>query len=343
MPVRSTRVLVAEDYQPFRRFLVTTVQSLPELQVACEVEDGAGAVQKAAELQPELVLLDIGLPKLNGIQAAKQIREVSPNSKILFVSQESSADIVQAALETGARGYVAKTDAGRELIPAIDAVLRGQTYVSKSLAAHDLTKISDRSAVQPSQMQPVSCAGCGPFGLQTTRHHEVGFYADDRSLVEAYTHFVGTSLKSGKAAIVVLTEAHRDKLLGGLQAYGLDMRTAIEQGRYVALDNAETIAEFMVDGLPDPAKFSRATVDLITRTAKSVNGKTARVVACGECAPLLWQRGNAEGAVRLEELWNPIARSYGVQVFCGYPLGCLPDRTGSHTFERICAAHSRVL
>jgi CheY-like chemotaxis protein len=288
-------------------------------------------------------LLDIGLPKLNGIQAAKQIREVSPNSKILFVSQESSADIVQAALETGAKGYVAKTDAGRELIPAIDAVLRGQMYVSTRIAPHDLAQASDRSAQQQFPMQPAGCASCGISELQHTGHHEVGFYADDRSLVEGYTDFIGTALKSGSAAIVVLTEVHRDKLLSGLQAYGLDMRTAIEQGRYVALDNAETIATFMVNDLPDPLKFSRATRDLIAGTAKSVNGETARVVACGECSPLLWQQGNKEGAVRLEQLWDQIARSYGVQVFCGYPLGIFQGTTGNHEFERICAAHSRVL
>jgi DNA-binding NarL/FixJ family response regulator len=74
------------------------------------------AVQKALELQPDLILLDIGLPRLNGIEVARRIRKVSPGSKILFVSQESSADAVQEALGTGARGYVVKTDAGTELL-----------------------------------------------------------------------------------------------------------------------------------------------------------------------------------------------------------------------------------
>lgn len=131
MPARSIRVLVAEDYQPFRRFLTSTVQRTPELQVICEVADGLEAVEKAGDLKPELVLLDVGLPRLNGIEAARQIRSLSPYSKILFVSQESSVDIVQAALETGAVGYVVKADAGLELVAALDAVLRGETYVSK--------------------------------------------------------------------------------------------------------------------------------------------------------------------------------------------------------------------
>ncbi|PYX76569.1 MAG: hypothetical protein DMG78_01200 [Acidobacteria bacterium] len=333
---------MVEDYAAFRRVLVSAIQSKAEIQVICEVADGPEAVQKARELQPELILLDIGLPRLNGIEAARQIRNLSPESKILFVSQESSPDIVQAALETGAKGYVVKADVGRELIPALDAVLRGQTYVSKSLSGHGLTNVPDRSAIHLVEMRH-GLETRREQGLQSTRHHEVGFYSDNRSLLDGYTRFVGAVLKSGNAAIVVATELHREKLLARLQAYGLDMSATIEQGRYIALDNAETIATFMVNDLPDPVLFSKVTGNLIARTAKSVEGDHARVAACGECAPLLWERGNAEGAVRLERLWDEIARSYGVQVLCGYPQSSFQGRTEGDTFDRICAEHSSVL
>ena len=83
----SVRVLVVEDFEPFRRFVCSTVGDSSELQVICEVSDGLEAVQKAKELQPDLILLDIGLPNLNGIAAARQIRKLSPQSKILFVSR----------------------------------------------------------------------------------------------------------------------------------------------------------------------------------------------------------------------------------------------------------------
>ena len=98
------RVLVVDDYEPFRRFVVSMLKQT-ELQVICRDSDGLEAVEKAAELQPDLVLLDIGLPKLNGIEAARRIRELSPKSKIIFVSQESSVDIVQEALSLGAQGF----------------------------------------------------------------------------------------------------------------------------------------------------------------------------------------------------------------------------------------------
>jgi DNA-binding NarL/FixJ family response regulator len=93
--------------------LVATLGNNPNIRIICEVSDGAQAVKKANELQPDLILLDIGLPSLNGIEAARQIRGLSPKSKIIFVTQETSPEVVTEALEAGASGYVVKTDAGR--------------------------------------------------------------------------------------------------------------------------------------------------------------------------------------------------------------------------------------
>jgi DNA-binding NarL/FixJ family response regulator len=130
----SVRVLLVDDYEPFRRVIVSRLQEQPELLVIAEASDGFEAVQKAKELQPDLILLDIGLPKLNGIEAARQIREVSPNSKILFVSECRSADIAEEALNTGGTGYVVKSDVTRDLSVAVDAVLKGERFLSASLA-----------------------------------------------------------------------------------------------------------------------------------------------------------------------------------------------------------------
>ena len=123
------RVLVVEDFAPFRRFLCSTLANMPALQVICEVADGQEAVQKAQELTPDLILLDIGLPTLNGIAAARQIRKLAPASKIIFVTQESSAEVVQEALRTGALGYVVKTTANGNLLAAVEAVLEGRQFV----------------------------------------------------------------------------------------------------------------------------------------------------------------------------------------------------------------------
>jgi DNA-binding NarL/FixJ family response regulator len=114
----------------------------PSLQSSA-VLDGVDAVQKAQELQPDIILLDIGLPKLNGIAVARRIREFSPKPRILFVSQESSADVVQEAFNVGGCGYVAKTDVERELLTVMDASLRGERFVSSSLTGDGFSRVSE--------------------------------------------------------------------------------------------------------------------------------------------------------------------------------------------------------
>ena len=138
------RVLVVEDFEPFRRFIHTTLQET-ELQVVGEAWDGLEAVRKAEELQPALTLLDIGLPSLNGIEAARRIRKLSPESKIIFVTQESSADVVEEALSSGAMGYVVKAEAASELLAAVEAVCQGRQFVSEL----PLTPPTERVIMQP--------------------------------------------------------------------------------------------------------------------------------------------------------------------------------------------------
>ena len=135
------RVLVAEDYEPFRRFLISTLRNRWEVEDLRAVSDRLEAVQQVQKLQPDLILLDIGLPTLNGIEAARQIRKLSPASKIIFVTQESSPEIVQRALNIGASGYVVKTDVGSELLAAVTVVLRGEQFVGSRFAAHDFQGI----------------------------------------------------------------------------------------------------------------------------------------------------------------------------------------------------------
>jgi len=120
------RILIVEDFRAFRRFICSMLGKSLDLRVIAEVSDGLEAVHKAAELKPDLILLDIGLPTINGIEAARQICKLSPESKIVFLSQESSADIVEEALSTGACGYVVKAKAATQLLAVVDAVLQGR-------------------------------------------------------------------------------------------------------------------------------------------------------------------------------------------------------------------------
>lgn len=132
------RILVVDDYQPWHHFISTTLKKEPGFEVIGSVGDGAQAVREAERLQPDLVLLDIGLPTLNGIEVARRIRRISPGSKVIFVSENRSPDIAEEALGTGAGGYVLKSEAASELLKAIKTVLGGKRFISDTLAGHFL-------------------------------------------------------------------------------------------------------------------------------------------------------------------------------------------------------------
>ncbi|MGC1905828.1 MAG: response regulator transcription factor [Candidatus Acidiferrum sp.] len=124
------RILIVEDVPAFRRLICTMLAQRLDWRVVAEVADGLEAVQRAAELKPDLILLDIGLPTMNGIDVARQIRQLSPASKIVFLSQEDSADVVEEALSTGAWGYVVKTDAGTQLLAVAEAAISATQSVN---------------------------------------------------------------------------------------------------------------------------------------------------------------------------------------------------------------------
>jgi KaiC/GvpD/RAD55 family RecA-like ATPase len=170
----------------------------------------------------------------------------------------------------------------------------------------------------------------------------VGFYSDDSRLLDDLTQFIGAALKAGNAAIVVATESHRENLLPRLQAHGVDIGTAIEQGKYVPLDAAETLSAFMPNGMPNPDRFLKVLGDLIVKVSRAVKGERARVAIFGECVHLLWAQGNAKAAIQFEKLGNQLAEIYDVDILCGYSLGSVDVGMEDHIFQQVCTEHSAV-
>jgi DNA-binding NarL/FixJ family response regulator len=334
----SRRILVVEDYEPFRRFICSTLSKEPAFQI-CEAADGLEAVKKAEELQPELILLDIGLPSLNGIDAARRILKLLPESKILFVSQESSADVVREALASGALGYVVKVHAGSELLPAVEAVLQGRQFVSSELSGHCFAPSSDSKTFDRPN-EPLQPPAAGRVDVRC--NHEVEFYSDEAAFVVGFTRFIEAALGAGNAVIVVVTESHRKSLLEKLQEHGVDIVAAVEQGRYVSLDVADALSTFMVNDLPDPARFLKVAGDLIAASGKASRGDRPHVALCGECAPVLWEEGKTDAAMEVEHLCGEIAKSCDADLLCGYVLSAFQSEEESRIYETIRAKHSVV-
>jgi len=175
------------------------------------------------------------------------------------------------------------------------------------------------------------------------REHVVQFYQDDAYLVEAVSAFVGAALVSGDLAIVIATKAHRDSIGTLLRTRGLDTAKAAKRGRYIQIDAAEILSQFMVNGLPDADRFSTVVGARLLRVASNDSGKKARIVAFGEMVNLLWATGQYEAALRLEQLWNQIALTHSFSLLCAYPISAFNSHSHTETFLKICGEHSSVV
>ena len=205
------RVLVVEDHEWWRRYISSALEQTSQWEVVGAVSDGIEAVQKARELKPDVILLDVGLPGLNGIQAARRMLAHDPSSRILFVSEQQSLDVAEVALGAGARGYIVKSKVGRELLPAMEAVVEGQRFVSAKLAGRGFQTTNDGRVVPE------------------IRWHEAGFYTDESSLLDDYASFAETALDAGNGLVMVVTSSRRDRLYQRLQARGIDIDRIIKE------------------------------------------------------------------------------------------------------------------
>jgi len=322
--VVTYRVLVVDDHKLWRDYFSSALRGLPQWQIIGEASDGLEAVKKAQELKPDLILLDVGLPTMDGIQAARRILADDPSSRILFVSEQRLWEVAEAALSTGARGYVVKADAGRELRHAMDAIVGGRRFISARWGGRVVEATSNE--------------GVAPV----VRRHEAGFYSDEPTLLDDYARFAEAALGTGHSVIALLTDSGREQVHLRLQARGVDVESAARQGRYVWLDVATALSSFMVDGWPDEARFWSVVHPLAMQAARASKAEHPRIAAFGECAPGLLRDGKAAAAIRLEQLWDDACRTYEMDTFCGYLMDV--PRSGEHggVFQEICAAHSAI-
>jgi PAS domain S-box-containing protein len=168
--------------------------------------------------------------------------------------------------------------------------------------------------------------------------HVVQFYDDETFLLGAIGRFVGPALGAGEACLIIATAPHQAQIAQQLAARGFDLAALSEQGRYVALDAAETLSRFMVDGWPDEKRFVEVVGATVARAVAA--GQVPHVHGFGEMVALLCAEGRPEAAIRLEELWNDLAKTLSFSLLCAYPLAAFRGQAYGATLLRICGAHS---
>jgi DNA-binding NarL/FixJ family response regulator len=310
------RVLIVEDHEPFRRAICELLRQRADLLIVGEAADGLDAICQAEALRPDVVMLDIGLPMLSGIEVAGHIRAKVPDAKLMFLTNESSLEVVEQAFSRGAHGYVYKPRAERDVVPVLEAIIRGGRFVSGGL---------ERIARGDSL---------------ASHRHDVLFCSSDAVLLAVCTRFVGRVLCEGNVVIALLTEAHHKGLQRHLQASHVDFALATRQGRYVPLSISELLTKVMVNGCPDATRFRHITGDLVTAAARLATGRPAKVAAVGECSFSVWAHGHLEAAIQLEHLWDEIAKSREMDILCAYPLAAREE--SGPAVRRLCAEHTGV-
>jgi MEDS: MEthanogen/methylotroph, DcmR Sensory domain len=179
-------------------------------------------------------------------------------------------------------------------------------------------------------------------GIKTPTRHEAQFYFDKRVLLDRLVPFVAAALKRGDAAVIVATSAHQESLLQRLKSDGLDTNAAIKEGLYMAVDAVGALSIFMVNGMPEPARFFRFVGGLIEETAKTGKTTYPRVAVFEESVSVLCKKGQVDAAIRLEQLWNQLAITCEADLLCGYEMSSMNCEEHNHGFKSICAEHSVV-
>jgi len=175
--------------------------------------------------------------------------------------------------------------------------------------------------------------------------HSVQFYEDDDFLLDGLSRFIGAALLAGDSALVIATKSHREGLARRLTSRGLDLAPAITRSRYLSLDAAETLSTFMADGRPDGARFSRVIGSVITSlgAAAQPEDEHPRVAAFGEMVALLWAEGKRDAAIRLEQLWNELAKKHSFRLHCAYPIRFFSQEKDGELLRELCREHSQVV
>jgi hypothetical protein len=169
--------------------------------------------------------------------------------------------------------------------------------------------------------------------------HIVQWYRKDAALVHSASGFVSDALRRGGAAIVIGTEAHRNRIEERLEKAGIGMQKLQRTGRYIFRDAEETLSRFMVNGSPDAGKFFDVVGTLVSRASNSWSG----VRAFGEMVGVLWQKGQPGAAIELENLWHRLIDLYSLPLFCAYPKASVESDAELDSFSQVCDAHTVVI
>jgi DNA-binding NarL/FixJ family response regulator len=201
--MRPLRILIADDHEIVRRGLRALLETKPYLVVVAEAITGRQAVEEAKRLIPDLVIMDISMPEMNGLEATRQIRRAVPTAEVLVLSVHDSEQLVREVLEAGARGYVLKSDAGRDLIAAVETLCEHKPFFTAKISEIMLEGFLKGGAIDPAKLS----------GSLTSREREVAQLLAEGKSNKEVAELLDISVKT--------VETHRSHLMEKLNLHSI--------------------------------------------------------------------------------------------------------------------------
>jgi DNA-binding NarL/FixJ family response regulator len=307
------RVVLADDHPTFLKWVSRFLEG------SCDIvglaADGRQALDLNRRLRPEVVVLDVTMPELDGFETLEHLRRDSPETRVVFLTMHGDDEFVAAAINGGALGYVVKSRIASDLITAIEYARAGRVFVP---CLSSLAKVP---------------------GV----HHALQVHADDRHHLDTVSDLVATTLRSGDPVVIVATEATRAGITHRLQARHLTVSALLERGQYLEHDSPAILSQMVRDGRLDRERLRESADAFDQFRLGAPSGSGGRLTVVSDVAISLCRNGDFGAALDLERFWNELTRALPFFTVCSYPTECFETPAARDQLSRICAEHSAVI